>query len=80
MELSIEEEAMSEATFNTSQLKELIKAAIVEILQEQKELFTDIVIEAMEEIALVKAIEAGETTELVISRNEINDQWRNRRA
>jgi hypothetical protein len=80
MELSIEEEVMSEATFNTSQLKELIKAAIVEILQEQKELFTDIVIEAMEEIALVKAIEAGETTELVISRNEINDQWRNRRA
>jgi predicted HTH domain antitoxin len=65
MKLSIEESVMSEATSNTSQLKELIKAAIVEILTEQKELFTDILIEAMEEIALVKAIEAGETTELV---------------
>lgn len=56
---------MSEATSNTAQLKELIKAVIVEILQEQKELFTDILIEAMEEVALVKAIEEGETTEIV---------------
>ena len=56
---------MSENTLNTNQLKELIKTAIVEILQEQKEVFTDIVVEAMEDIALVKAIEEGENTETV---------------
>ncbi len=56
---------MSETTLNTDQLKELLKTAIVEILQEQKEVFTDIIVEAMEDIALVKAIEEGEKTETV---------------
>lgn len=56
---------MSETTANTNQLKELIKTAIVEILQEQQEVFTDIIIEAIEDIGLVKAIEEGESTELV---------------
>ncbi len=56
---------MSETTLNTSQLKELLKSALIEILQEQKEVFTDIIIEAMEDIALVKAIEEGENTETV---------------
>ena len=56
---------MSENTLNTNQLKELIKTAIIEILQEQKEVFTDIIVEAMEDIALVKAIEEGENTETV---------------
>lgn len=54
---------MSETTLNTNQLKELLKTAIVDILQEQKEVFTDIIVEAMEDIALVKAIEEGEKTE-----------------
>ncbi len=56
---------MSETTLNTNELKELLKTAIVEILQEQKEVFTDIIVEAMEDIALVKAIEEGEKTETV---------------
>ena len=56
---------MSEDTLNSSQLKELIKAAIVEILQEQKEVFTDLIAEVMEDIALAKAIEEGESTEPV---------------
>ncbi len=56
---------MSETTLDTSQLKELIKSAIAEVLQEQKEVFTDIIVEVMEDIALVKAIEEGENTELV---------------
>lgn len=61
---------MAEATLNTNQLKELLKLAIVEILQEQKEVFTDMLVEAMEDIALVKAIEEGENTE-VVSREAI---------
>jgi hypothetical protein len=56
---------MSENTLNSSQLKELIKAAIVEILQEQREVFTDLITETMEDIALAKAIEEGESTEPV---------------
>lgn len=56
---------MSETTLNTSQLKELLKSAIFEILQEHKEVFTDIIVEAMEDIALVKAIKEGENTEPV---------------
>lgn len=56
---------MSEPTANTIQLKELIKSAIAEVLQEQKEFFTDIIIEAIEDIGLAKAIEEGENTEPV---------------
>jgi hypothetical protein len=56
---------MSETTLNTNQLKELLKTVIVEILQEQKEIFTDIIVEAIEDIALIKAIEEGENTETV---------------
>ena len=56
---------MSEVTLNVERLKTLLKAAIVEILQEQKEVFTALIIEAMEDIALAKAIEEGESTEIV---------------
>lgn len=56
---------MSEVTLNAEQLKTLLKVAIVEILQEQKEVFTDLIIEAMEDMALAKAIEEGESTEIV---------------
>jgi hypothetical protein len=56
---------MSETMLNTSELKELLKTALIEILQEQKEVFTDIIVEAMEDVALVKAIEEGENTETV---------------
>ncbi|WP_446869940.1 hypothetical protein [Phormidesmis sp. 146-12] len=41
---------MSEIILNINQLKELIKIAIVELLQEQKETFADIVVEAMEDM------------------------------
>ena len=56
---------MSEVTLNAEQLKTLLKVAIIEILQEQKEVFTDLIVEAMEDIALVKAIEEGKSTEIV---------------
>ena len=56
---------MSETTLDTSELKQLLKSAISEVLQEQKEVFTDIIIEALEDIGLVKAIEEVENTEPV---------------
>jgi hypothetical protein len=56
---------MSEITLDASQLKELLKTALIEILYEQKEVFTEIIFEVIEDIALAKAIEEGENTETV---------------
>jgi hypothetical protein len=51
-------------------LKEALKQALVEILQERPELFSEIFAEALEDIALARAIRAGATTEEV-SRQEV---------
>jgi len=59
-----------EALINTKQLKELLKAALVEVLEERRDLIHDVVEEAMEDVALARAIEAGESTENV-SRDEV---------
>jgi hypothetical protein len=56
---------MFETTLDSNQLKELLKTALIEILQDQKEVFTDMIFEAMEDIAMVKAIEEGKSTETV---------------
>lgn len=45
---------------NESELKKVFKAAILETLEERKDLFGDIFREITEDIALAKAIEAGE--------------------
>jgi Fe2+ transport system protein B len=61
---------MAEINLDENKLKELLKIAIVEVFQEQKELFSDLLAEVIEEIALENAIKEGETTEIV-SRNAI---------
>ena len=61
---------MPEATLNSAQLKEVIKTALVEILQEQRGLLYDLITEVMEDIALSKAIDEGKNSETV-DRNEI---------
>ncbi|HLO47655.1 MAG TPA: hypothetical protein VK211_04470 [Kamptonema sp.] len=43
----------------------MLKIAIVELLQEQKEVFSDLLAEIIEDIALEKAIAEGEKTDLV---------------
>ncbi|MBN3921870.1 type II toxin-antitoxin system Phd/YefM family antitoxin [Nostoc sp. NMS4] len=45
--------------------KELLKTAIVEVLQEQKEVLYDLFAEIMEDIALERAIKEGENSETV---------------
>jgi hypothetical protein len=45
--------------------KEVLKTAIVEVLQEQKEVLYDLLAEIMEDIALERAIKEGENTEPV---------------
>jgi len=55
-----------------SRLKQVFKEALVETLAEGKALFHDLIIEAMEDIALNRAISEGEKTESV-SKKEIFD-------
>ncbi|HAX80930.1 MAG TPA: hypothetical protein DCY88_35110 [Cyanobacteria bacterium UBA11372] len=56
---------MAEITIDESKLKQLLKTAIVELLQERKEVVYDLLAEIIEDIALEKAIEEGENTEPV---------------
>lgn len=61
---------MSSTLIDEAQLKEALKAAIVEVLEERKDLVRDLLEEALEDIALARAIEEGEQTELV-TRDEV---------
>jgi hypothetical protein len=65
-----EDNSMSSTLIDEAQLKDALKAVIVEILEERKDLVRDLVEEALEDIALARAIEEGEQTELV-SRDEV---------
>ena len=56
---------MSSASLNESQIKILMKDAILESFQERRELFQELVAEALEDIALVKAIDEGKDSPTV---------------
>ncbi|MDJ0844188.1 hypothetical protein [Crocosphaera sp.] len=56
---------MSNISIDKNQLKETLKLAMYELFQENREEFTEILSEIIEDIALTKAIEEGEKTELV---------------
>ena len=55
-----------------SELKKAVKEALLEAIQENREVFQEMLTEALEDVALVQAIKEGETTE-VVSRDEIFD-------
>ena len=61
---------MATATFDEEKLKDLLKMALVEALEENRDLVQNIVEEAMEDIALARAIEQGLGSESV-SRDEV---------
>ena len=52
------------------QLKEILKEALVEVLEERRDLIQGLVEEALEDVALARAIEQGEGTDTV-SRDEV---------
>ncbi|MGL5032862.1 MAG: hypothetical protein ACRC6M_03570 [Microcystaceae cyanobacterium] len=56
---------MAEITLDSNQLKESLKVIMLELLQENKELFQDFLVEIIEDIAMEKAILEGEKTEIV---------------
>jgi len=68
--LASQEDNMSSLSVDEGKLKDLLKAAIIEVLEERKDLVHDLIEEALEDIVLVRAIEAGEQTGTV-SRNEV---------
>jgi hypothetical protein len=56
---------MIDINLDENKLKEIFKTAIIELMQEQKEVFSDLFAEILEDIALEKAIKEGEETETV---------------
>ncbi len=53
--------AMAEGT----QIKALFKEALVELIQERKDLFVDLLSEALEDVGLMRAISAGRAFDYV---------------
>ncbi len=56
---------MLESSLSETQIKDLMKSAILEIFQERRDLFQELVAEALEDLALVKAIDEGKDSEAV---------------
>ncbi|MCI0618800.1 hypothetical protein L0244_37980 [bacterium] len=61
---------MEQAVIDESRLKEIMKKALIEVFEERKNLFYELVAEVLEDMALANAIKEGEDEESV-SRDEI---------
>ncbi|MEM1308298.1 MAG: hypothetical protein AAGF98_02155 [Cyanobacteria bacterium P01_H01_bin.153] len=56
---------MTQLSLSEEQLKDVMKSAILEIFQERRDLLQDLIVEALEDIAMIKAIDAGKDSEPV---------------
>lgn len=54
-----------ELTISETKAKELLKEVIIELAQERRDLFFEIILEAIEEIGLANAIRQGRQNEFV---------------
>ena len=63
---------MAQASIPEDTLKQAIKEALTETFAEERDLFREVVVEALEDFALAEAIEEGQQTEKV-SRERILD-------
>lgn len=61
---------MEQIVFDESRLKNVLKTALIEVLEERRALFSELLAEALEDIALIHAIKEGETTKAT-SKEEI---------
>ena len=59
-----------ETIIDNGKLKEIFKQAIIEAIEEKRDVVHDLLVEAMEDLAMIRAIEQGEETE-VVSRDEV---------
>ena len=56
---------MTELNLDSDKIKQIFKTALVEVIQENREVFSDLFAEIIEDIALERAIKEGEETETV---------------
>jgi hypothetical protein len=56
---------MAEITINSGQLKEALKASIIELFKDNREEFSKLLAEIIEDVAMERAIQEGEETEPV---------------
>ena len=56
---------MAEKSLDEGRIKELLKEDVLEVLEERRDLIYDVLTEAMEDFALVKAIQEGESSESI---------------
>ena len=61
---------MAQVSLDEARVKELFKQAILELFQERRDLLYDLFVEVLEDLALVNAIQEGESSETV-SRAEV---------
>ena len=61
---------MNETAIDESKMKALLKAAIIEVIDENQDFVRGVMEEALEDIAITRAIEEGEHTSSV-SRKEV---------
>ena len=54
-----------EASLDDARIKALLKETLVELLEERREEFSELLLEALEDLALSRAIREGEGTGLV---------------
>ena len=55
-----------------SRLKKILKEALIEALEEKKDVFHELIVEAIEDIGMINAIREGQNTEAV-TKQEIFD-------
>lgn len=60
---------MATTTIQDNKLKKVLKAALIEALDERREDFRELFAEAIEDLALVRAIQEGESTKNVSKEN-----------
>ena len=61
---------MADTSLDEGRIKDLFKQAILEVLQERRDLIYEVFSEIIEDLALAKAIQEGESTESV-TREEV---------
>lgn len=59
-----------ETSIDEGRIRQLLKESLVEILEERKDILYELLVEAMEDIAIVHAIQEGENTKPV-SKQEV---------